>query len=291
MSDLATQLGSLKYDVSRPISYTHVSTGVWKGACLVAADIPFDFSFDTAFSSLTITTASVAGLFSKPGRIDVGGQFAANLPDQEYRGRVIGPSSGATLLLSKTLLESTLDFRYSPSITVENLSQVRHPSFMRPLMQALFEDSKNGHPSGPLLGESIVAAVVELIHPVEIGKMEIRDRRSAQMPQAKLKSVRDLIHARLSNPLHLGELAEFAGLSIRQFSRSFRVSTGLSPHQYIIRARVERARELLSRTEHSFDEIAWSVGFAGRNHMATSFGKVLGVAPSHFRHSSTKSRR
>lgn len=37
MSDFATQLGSLKYDVSRPISYTHVSAGVWNGAFLVAA--------------------------------------------------------------------------------------------------------------------------------------------------------------------------------------------------------------------------------------------------------------
>lgn len=290
MSDIAAQLGSRKYDSSRPISFSPVSVGVWKGAGLTAAKTSFEFSFEASFSSLALTTASrnLADV-SKPHRIDVGGQFLANVPDQEYRGRVIAPMSCVTLFLSKSLLESALDVRYTPSMAIENLSRVQHPGFMPPLMQAMFEDARNGHPGGPLLGESIVAAIVQLLHPVETGKMEIRDRRSARIPLRKLNAVRDLIHARLAEPLHLEDLADFAGMSIRQFSRSFRGSTGLSPHQYIIRARVEHARKLILTTAHSLDEIAWFAGFAGRNHMATSFAKVLGVSPSHFRHTNAKS--
>lgn len=289
-SDIAAQLGPLKYDASRPIPFGPLSAGLWKGAGLTAAKTSFEFSFDCAFSSLAL--GRVSGTLvdaSKPDGIDVGGEFTATLPDQEYRGRVIGPMKAVALFLSNPLLESTLGVRYTPSIAVENLSQIRHPSFMRPLMQALFEDTRNGHPSGPLLGESIVSAIVQLIDPVEIGKMEIRDRRSSHIPSRKLNDIRDLIQARLAEPLHLGDLADFAGLSIRQFSRSFRGSTGLSPHQYIVRARVEQARELISTTEYSLDEVAWSVGFAGRNHMAASFAKVLGASPSHFRHTKTKS--
>ncbi|MBB4425420.1 AraC-like DNA-binding protein [Bradyrhizobium sp. CIR48] len=290
MSDVAAQLGGHKYDSSRPISFGPVSVGVWKGAGLTAAATSFEFSFEAAFSSLVITTASrnLADV-SKPHRIDVGGHFLANVPDQDYRGRIIAPMSCVTLFLSKSLLESALDVRYTPSMAIENLSQIRRPSFMPPLMQALFEDARNGHPAGPLLGESIVAAVAHLLHPVEAGKMEIRDRRSARIPLRKLNAVRDLIHARLAEPLHLEDLADFAGMSTRQFSRSFRGSTGLSPHQFIIRARVEHARKLILSTAHTLDEIAWFSGFAGRNHMATSFVKVLGISPSHFRHTHAKS--
>ncbi|VIO74867.1 Bifunctional transcriptional activator/DNA repair enzyme AdaA [Bradyrhizobium ivorense] len=289
MSNLGVLLGSLKYQVSRPIAFSPVSADVWRGAGLTCARTNFAFSSEAAFSSLTIqrATRSLTDAL-RPARIDLGGVLSANVPEQDYRARVTAPMTCATLFLTRPLLETALDMTYTPSVSVQNLTKVRTAGVVAHLMQALIEDAQAASPGGPLLGESIIAAIIQVLHPVELGKMEIRDRRRAALCSKDLRTVTELIDARLSAPLHLEDLAKAVDLSIRQFSRLFKNAKGVSPHQYVVNARVERARHLISSTQEPLDEIAWSVGFASRNHMATAFGRVLGVAPSHFRHSRQK---
>lgn len=59
----------------------------------------------------------------------------------------------------------------------------------------------------------------------------------------------------------------------------------MSPHRYILRARIERARELLRMTSLSIGEIADAVGFAGQSHFCTAFGRETGLTPSAYRRS------
>ena len=66
-------------------------------------------------------------------------------------------------------------------------------------------------------------------------------------------------------------------------ARVFRASTGLSPHQYMIRRRVGRARLLLATTDRSLTSIAHDVGFASGSHLATHVRRLLGVSPSRLR--------
>ncbi|MBC9883164.1 helix-turn-helix domain-containing protein [Bradyrhizobium sp. INPA01-394B] len=289
MSNLGVLLGNLKYDVSRAITFSPVSAGVWRGAGLTFARTDFSFSSDAAFSSLALqrATRSLTGVL-RPANVDLGGDLSASIPEQEYRARVTAPMECATLFLTRPLLETALDTKYSPSLSVQNLANVRNSGFLAHLLEALLEDARAGSPGGPLLGESIIMAIIKVLHPIELGKMEIRDRQRSVLSSRDLTKVTELIDARLSAPLHMEQLADLVGLSVRQFSRLFRNAKGVSPHQYVVSARVERARHLISSTAKSLDEIAWSVGFANRNHMAAAFNKVLGVTPSHFRNSHTK---
>ena len=85
---------------------------------------------------------------------------------------------------------------------------------------------------------------------------------------------------RLGEDLLLADLAASIDLSPCHFARAFKASTGLPPHRYRMRLRVERAKELLAATSQSVTEIACACGFASSQHMATVFRRTLGTTPS-----------
>ena len=79
-----------------------------------------------------------------------------------------------------------------------------------------------------------------------------------------------------------------AHMSPDHFARSFKAATGLSPHQYVIQRRVERAKTLLSDTGLTVAEVARAVGFSNPSHLATHVRRVLGVSPGALRREGTR---
>jgi AraC family transcriptional regulator len=88
------------------------------------------------------------------------------------------------------------------------------------------------------------------------------------------------IQGRLGEPLAVRDLAEVCGVGVTHFTRSFRDTTGLTPHRFLRRARIERADELLRTTALSIGEIAEAVGFRGQSHFCTAFVQERGLTPS-----------
>ena len=82
------------------------------------------------------------------------------------------------------------------------------------------------------------------------------------------------------------EIAGVAHVSPYHFARSFKAATGLSPHQYVIQRRVERAKTLLTGGDLSIAEVAGAVGFANQSHLAFHLRRLLGVSPKALRQSS-----
>ena len=99
----------------------------------------------------------------------------------------------------------------------------------------------------------------------------------------RLRMVQEYIEANLSDEIRLTDLAALAGVSSTHFCRAFHKSTGLPSHQYMIRRRVERAKELLAKRELPIVEIALAVGFGNQSHMTTHFRRVVGTTPWRFR--------
>lgn len=98
-----------------------------------------------------------------------------------------------------------------------------------------------------------------------------------------LKAATDYIGDYLASEITLQGIARQANLSERHFSRLFKESTGLSPHQYVIRERVEKARSLLMSTDLSVGEVAISCGFSHQGHLARHFVRQVGTSPTRFR--------
>ena len=80
----------------------------------------------------------------------------------------------------------------------------------------------------------------------------------------------------------LAELAAIAHMSPSYFSRLFKQSTGLSPHQYVIQDRVDRAKQLLLRRELSIAEISYCLGFTHQSHFSHHFKRLVGSSPKVF---------
>jgi len=83
----------------------------------------------------------------------------------------------------------------------------------------------------------------------------------------------------LDKPLTVGQLAEAAHLSPRQFSRAFRAETGQSPAKAVENLRVEAARLMMEQSRHPIDVIARQTGFADRDRMRRAFLRTFGQPP------------
>jgi AraC family transcriptional regulator len=95
----------------------------------------------------------------------------------------------------------------------------------------------------------------------------------------KFQKVIDYINAHLEQDLSLTELATIVQISPHYFSHLFKQSMGISAHQYVIRCRVERAKNLLLQGNLSLAEVAYKVGFANQSHLNRHFKRLLGVTP------------
>lgn len=103
------------------------------------------------------------------------------------------------------------------------------------------------------------------------------------LPARHLRRVCDFMIDHLAEDICLDDLAELTGLTAKHFSRAFKQSTGLPPHQYLIAQRIEAAKRCLVKGKTSLADIALACGFADQSHFAATFRKVVGVPPGTWR--------
>jgi AraC family transcriptional regulator len=103
------------------------------------------------------------------------------------------------------------------------------------------------------------------------------------LPTYQLNQVLDYIDAGLAEEIRLSDLAELLGMSPFHFGRMFKQSLGISPHQYVIQQRIERAKSLLKHSDRAIIEIALECGFTSHSHLSKQFRKVVGMTPKAFR--------
>lgn len=105
----------------------------------------------------------------------------------------------------------------------------------------------------------------------------------ASMSGHKLRRVTTFVEQNLAEDLSVQSLAAIAGMSEFHFAHAFRACTGISPHRYVLRCRIEKAKSLLSDTDLSLTEIAHRVGFAHPSHFTVAFHRATDLTPSTFR--------
>jgi AraC family transcriptional regulator len=143
------------------------------------------------------------------------------------------------------------------------------------IFDALESDLAQGSPAGPLVGESLIHALVAQLAGAPPPRVS---------PAAAPLSARaiDLIEADLSVNHPLQALADAAGLGVRQFCRTFRQTTGQSPHQYLLRRRVEQAKLLIARKLPLVD-VALQCGFTDQSQLTRTFVRWVGTTPAKYR--------
>ncbi len=98
----------------------------------------------------------------------------------------------------------------------------------------------------------------------------------------RLARVVERIRRNLDKPLEVSELSGLAEMSQSHFSKLFKHSTDLTPHQFILRERINRSKELLRQGKTKIVDIALEVGFQTQAHFTTVFGSLVGMTPRQF---------
>ena len=140
-----------------------------------------------------------------------------------------------------------------------------------------------GFPSGRLFLDSVEQAMaITLVNGHAVRHRPVQIYRGG-LGSARLRRIKELVHAKMEDDLSLDEMAQSVGLSTAHFARMFRKSTGETPHQFVLRQRVERAKAMLRAPRARVLDVAVACGFKTQQHFAQVFCDVCGVSPTRYR--------
>jgi AraC family transcriptional regulator len=253
----------------------------------------FDFSQPTclrpvSFSKLFISTlrAGRARLWTEhernlreiaPGNTGI---HPAGMP---FGGSNPEPSAWITVYLKQSLVKQVGEEFLDPARIEIVHTVVPQDAQFEWLSLALEHEIKGQYRSGRLFGESLATALAaHVLSRYTTKRLTIPEYRGG-MSRYLLQRTIDYIRNHLGTDLRLSELAENVGMSHWHFCRSFRQSTGMSPHQYVLRQRIEEAKRKLVRRDADLSEIAAELGFNNHSHFTSTFKKIAGCTPRQFR--------
>jgi AraC family transcriptional regulator len=208
--------------------------------------------------------------------------FPATLPfsiRRDRQGRIV-----AAFLNPRIVEEIATDDRLPGPRELRPMFRARNP-LLNELILALAEEVRTDNPSGPLYAETLGTAVVAQFLRTQLRVP--RERRSqGGLGSTTLRRLFDYVEDHLADQIRLHDLAAIAGMSTFQLVRRFKDATGLPPHQYVTRRKIERAKQLLSEPDSSVLEVSLACGFASPSHFAQAFRVVTGVTPRSYRSAS-----
>lgn len=211
---------------------------------------------------------------------------AVSAPGDHLSGAWEGAGRAQHVLISPRLVAAVAGRDVDPAqITRRRFARTRAPDaqdlIVQHLLASLAAEIRSHNPAGPAFLQTVVTALIQhALAPTVAGTQRVA--RGGLSP-AQLRRVLDTIDAKLAGRPSLVDLATALNVSTRYFCRAFRASTGCSPHQFILRRRVEQARAMIERGDMALSEIAIAAGFVDHSQMTTTFRKVLSATPSHFR--------
>ncbi len=204
-------------------------------------------------------------------------------PNQGSTWAVHGELDAVTFHLNETPLRELVP---EPSRFREMLRRVdfrfaRSDPWLQRLCGELVAELSNPREVGSLYADRLadVLGLRLLLPPRE----QHETTRTGGLAPHALRKVRERLEAAIADGVSLESLAETAGLSRFHFARAFRESTGESPHAYLTRLRLERARELLHQSSRSIAVIAAEAGFSSQAHLSSVFRKHFRETPGAFR--------
>jgi AraC-like DNA-binding protein len=216
---------------------------------------------------------------------------AVSAPGDHLAGWWEGTGRGRHILVSPGFVAAAIGKDLGPTaIKRRHFARLREPdhsdAIIGHLMGALTREIRSSNPSGSVFLQTLVASLVHYTLQITAGVSATLAGERGGLSPTQLRLALDLIDARLTGRPNLLEFAALLDVSTRYFCRAFRISTGSSPHQYILRRRVELARGLIEAGQMSLSEVAIAAGFVDHAQMTATFRKVLNQTPSHFRNRS-----
>ena len=182
--------------------------------------------------------------------------------------------SDAALLASSDGAYGEVELRASRKFADRRLSAI---------VAAVEAEMVAGFPSGRLFMDSVEQAMaVALVNGHAVRHRPVQIYRGG-LGSARLRRIKELVHAKIEDDFSLDDMAQSVGLSTAHFARLFRKSMGETPHQFVLRQRLERAKAMLRAPDARVLDVALACGFKTQQHFAQVFRGVWGVSPTEYR--------
>jgi AraC family transcriptional regulator len=159
----------------------------------------------------------------------------------------------------------------------------RHDRVINSVGIALLGELDSKGVSGRLYAESLANVLAVHLLRYYTNEKATAPRFSGGLSSQKLRQVNNYIAENYADDIRLAELAHVAGMSNFHFAREFKRTTGTTPHQYLIKFRIERAKLLLTENELPLIEVGLRSGFSHQSHFTRLFRKITGTTPRGFR--------
>lgn len=216
------------------------------------------------------------------------GEFCITPAGQYISAHWDNPLDNLGLLFDPEFVRRTaLENRFSP--TFELLDSGNNQDSLIPhIGLALLANRDSETPAGKLYTDSLIQTLtLHLLKNYSTASFR-QENTNGGLSGYKLRHVQEYINENLSEDLSLAEIAEVAGLSQFHFARAFRKTTGQTPQQYLMRQRIERAKELLAKKDTPIIEISLQTGFKNQSHFTTLFRKFTKLTPKTWRETAKK---
>jgi AraC family transcriptional regulator len=151
------------------------------------------------------------------------------------------------------------------------------------LGQALAVAQTNDPVLGKIFVESVSLAIVSRLVCRQYAGAGKPNGKVTPLPKWRLKRLVDYIDAHLAEGISLADMASTCGLTRMHFAAQFRAATGRTPHEYLLRCRIEHAKDLLQRPDSTVLQVALSCGFRSQAHFSTVFKRLVGHSPLSWR--------
>jgi AraC-like DNA-binding protein len=188
------------------------------------------------------------------------------------------PRTALNMIADSAEARRITELRYQPGAGVDD-------PVMRALVSSLLPALKKPEQANRLFVEHVTMAVG--VHAtLTYGGMQplARPLRGGLAPW-QMRRTEETIAANLEGDVSLADLANDCGMSVSHFGRAFRQSTGVSPHRWLLKQRVDQAKSLLRDRTRSLADVALSSGFADQSHFTRVFARMTGISPGAWRRS------
>jgi AraC-like DNA-binding protein len=276
----------LRTDNHLPLSQTGVTVSRWTGVATDVEDQSHEIDPDRHVVSIALRpmdiTAFAAGRLIHQGHMQ-SGTMRLWEPGLPLRGIFRGGYDALHLCVpNATLAECVQAGCGSPAPLLG--SQPFGDPVIEQLAHALIRVDDYGGPFGECYAESLgLAIVARLLGRNAATAPAASPGRISGLPKWRLKRATDYIAAHLGEPIGLADIAASTGLTRMHFAAQFKAATGMRPHEYLLRRRIERAKELLAGSHTPLAEIALEVGFKAQAHFTTVFARIVGETPNAWR--------
>ncbi|MBQ8185696.1 MAG: helix-turn-helix domain-containing protein [Clostridia bacterium] len=162
--------------------------------------------------------------------------------------------------------------------TAGNTVRCRDPRLTEGMLFRIFDSMSGASPmTEPALSLELYRILTELLTP------DAPSEKHTGRYDTLIQEIKEYVSAHLSESLSVKELADRVYMSTTHFSRVFKQKTGLSPYEYVLISRLNRAKELLHQTDLSISQIAYATGFNSESNFIHAFSQNTGITPNRFR--------